>query len=169
MRSLTTNEMRAVSGGTSIFDYRAWAEGFGLLGDDSPFFDATDTGNVAVDLINSAMFVTTGEISAQQVASEFFGGDLTQLANFMGADVEKLASGNYIINGQVVGASHFESGAWFTGAREDMVDEVGVIWDLIMIAAGSVGGAGENLRSAIAAVFFSGAAAGGELNEAINP
>lgn len=123
-----------MAGGTSIYDYRALPPGYPIGGPyPDGMFHPLDTGHAAINLVNAFALVGTGELSQAQF--------LTMYPNLWeDVGVEQLPSGNFIVDGRVVGATDFENGAFWTTPGEH-VNWLGVAADLGAIVIASIGGA----------------------------
>ena len=64
MRSLSVNEMKSVSGGTSVLSRYALPPGTPISDEMAAqgFFDPTNTGNAFIDMVNTFALVGTGEL-----------------------------------------------------------------------------------------------------------
>lgn len=74
MRSLSVNEMKSVSGGTSILSKYALPPGTPISDEMARqgFFDPTNTGNAYIDMVNTFALVGTGELS-ESVLTKYIG------------------------------------------------------------------------------------------------
>lgn len=134
MRELTDSEKILVVGGTSIYDHRALSPSHPIGGPyPDGMFHPLDTGNAVVNLVNAFALVGTGELSQAQFLSMY--PDLWE-----DVGVAQLPSGNFVVDGRVVGATDFENGNFWT-TPGDNVNWLGVAADLAAITIASVGGA----------------------------